>query len=146
MKIASSASPSSSSRLVIFEATLALVLQLRPAVVTTMEIFVKIKAWGGATIALVVDNKVSTTIADVQAEIQDKTGTPPDQQMLMFEGKRIWRGSDLLSDHNIQKESTLLLLTGPFVAPSSSPWGSAGYSGALAIDLTMGSLVASAVR
>ena len=67
-----------------------------------------IKTLTGKTITLNVDSLDMTVLA-LKLLIQESEGIPPDQQTLIFAGKRLPDEKNIQRDYNIQRESTLHL-------------------------------------
>ncbi|WVZ61612.1 hypothetical protein U9M48_011462 [Paspalum notatum var. saurae] len=76
-----------------------------------MQIYV-LETRTGRTITLEVDG-LDTTIDEVKSKIQGSEGFLKGQQCLLFDNKQLDDNSSTLEDHNISKESTLLLVLHP---------------------------------
>ena len=68
---------------------------------------IEVKTLTGKTITLNVEP--NTLIEEIRVMIQNKEGIPPDQQYLIFAGKKLLNGA-VLMDCNIQKNSTIHLV------------------------------------
>jgi len=68
---------------------------------------VQVKTLTGKTIDISVE--FSDSIEVVKGKIQDKEGVPPEQQMLIYAGKRL-ENSKTIAEYDIQKDATIHLV------------------------------------
>ena len=80
-------------------------LCMNASAMQAMQIFVKTLT--GKTITLEVEP--GDYISTVKTKIQEKEGIPSDQQRLTYQGKLLENDNETLADHNVQKDSTLIL-------------------------------------
>ena len=76
-----------------------------PAPLLAMELYVAIPE--NQTVTLEVE--VSDSIANIKQKLQDKTGIPPDQQSLSFNGDPLSNDNMTLGDYEIPEGSTITL-------------------------------------
>ena len=81
------------------------ILILIPFKVSAMQ--VSVITLTGANITIEVES--SDTIEALKLRIQEKEGTPIEQQRLIFEGEQLEDGR-ILADYNIQQDNTIKLL------------------------------------
>ena len=72
---------------------------------SAMQIFVKTLTGKHITLEVEPGDYIST----VKTKIQEREGIPPDQQRLTYQGKLLENDNETLADHNVQKDSTLIL-------------------------------------
>lgn len=72
---------------------------------SAMQIFVKTLTGKHITLEVEPGDYIST----VKTKIQESEGIPPDQQRLTYQGKLLENDNETLADHNVQKDSTLIL-------------------------------------